>query len=312
MGSESSGRENRAVFQYPGKLEAKPDRGIQERGVLLWRVIMRQPEAHSGLVRIFRDPFLRAYGRMTESMSGTNVLLDTKRTADLLNMCGRHGVESVDVFAGRVAIAYQHELNYRECRKDQFSVDILFHVIELLSIDKSENQAADTIRNMQSAGKELFTSLDKETFVHHLKAYNGLTNLIRQSATLKSAVDKRDHIIQEAAAQHASVTLHALDAMFRNIIAQALLSKKYRCDTLIVEWIQEYGFDAEQMVRISRYIPYDSDFTQFRSLYARAMQSLRGESRNADLFQSDMFLLRTLANFYTSWVMKVSAQLTFA
>ncbi|MBI3396697.1 MAG: hypothetical protein HY042_12740 [Spirochaetia bacterium] len=304
----------RSAFQYPDRLEAvSPVKETQERALLLWRVIMRQPEAQNGLVRVFREPFLRAYARLQGELTSRNSQLDGKGILSLLNLCGRHGIHEAEMFCNRVAIAFQREITTRSCRRDQFSIDILFHTIELLSMNKSQAEAEATIRSMKGQDPGTFTVVDKESLVSHLRAYNVLNSKINSIQNLKTAIDRRDALIQEVAVSQTSVTLFSLDAMFRNIIAQNLLAKKYRCDTLIVEWIREYGFEADQMVRIARYIPYDSEFSQFRTLYVRAIQSLRTTSEEiSDIFGSDLFLLRSLANFYTSWVMKVSEQLSAA
>lgn len=303
----AAARRVKNVFQFPEKL---PSTFNLERSLLLWRILQCQPETRAGSVQIMKQPFFKEFRANREKYFEFNEEL-VRNVHDLCWQVGRHRLDNVLEFSSRVALRYRKELLMLTDRQRLISFDILFQTIQLLSLQPDRAAAMETIRRIGSHEPGISISdIDREILVRNFRVYLFLSNRIIARKNLRQVLEERDRLMAEAAAKHPGVMMYFLDSMFRNIVAQILLSRKYKCDTLIVEWLKEYGFEPEHMVRISRYIPYDTGFLKFRASYRKAIQKLCGEQSEAgDPSDSDVFLLRSLSNFYTSWIMKASYQI---
>ena len=295
------------VFQFP---RANPNARNLDRGLLLWRILQCQPEVRSGTVLLRKHPFFRDFRSAPERFSEFNANL-VRNVNDLLRRVGRSDIDNNVEFASRVALRYRKELLWLSDRQRLVSFDILFQTIQLLSLQRDRKAALETIRKIgihEEGGS--INDLDREILTRHFRVYLLLSARIIKRKDLRKSLEERDELIAEAAGKHPGVMVYFLDAMFRNIVAQILLSRKYRCDTLLVEWLKEYGFEPEHLMRVARYIPFETGFLKFRTTYRAAIQKLCGEQHESDHpEESDVFLLRSLSNFYTSWIMRASYQI---
>lgn len=299
--------EGKNVFQFP---ETVARAGNLERSVLLWRILQCQPETRAGEVQVLKQAFFRAFRQDRAKFSEYNEEL-VRNVNDLLWRVGRHRLENMLEFSARVALRYRKELLMLTDRQRLVSFDILFQTVQLLSLHPDRDVALETIKKIGNHEPGCSISdIDREILARNFRVYLFLSAHIIARKNLRQVLEGRDELIARAAEKFPGVMVYFLDCMFRNLVAQILLSRKYKCDTLIVEWLKEYGFEPEHMVRIARYIPYDTGFLKFRSSYRRAIQQLCGEHGEAgDPSDSDIFLLRSLSNFYTSWIMKASYQI---
>ncbi|MCE9498940.1 MAG: hypothetical protein K8R21_00230 [Leptospira sp.] len=288
--NESFNEENINLTNFPAQKDQKTTR---ELGMLLYRVLNRTDEIQTGGIgglRIPRDIFIRTFTNQPELFNIEDKNKFIKSIADLFKNTALTN-EKLEVFCTKVFNAYHGEIKYLRGKTTQFSFDIIFQVIELLQTESNSPQ--------NESG--LITLEDRNNILKHFKAYNELTNLFKTFPNTKLIIDKRDEIIEEFGNKHNYITFVALESMFRNILAQILLSKKHNCNTLIAEWAKEYGFDEETASRIRKYIPVETSIIDFRTKYAQAMKIVKDDM--------DMMFLRTLSNYFASWVSNVSEQL---
>ena len=297
------GTDAKASFFFPERMQSPgKQRQAADLARLLWRVVHLRPECAQGQVRMFRDSFLRAAGDVAllpreDLRAGVQ---------DLLLANGRYRVPSFDAFVDGVWTLLCRELDYRSDRSRQFSGDLLFQTIELISLNKSQAAAEGTIRELGLHGDVSMSDQDRVQMLLHFRAYVDMQKRIQAAGNVKRALDQKEELLLAAARANPNVTLSALTYMLRNFVAQHLLSLKYSCDTLMVEWMKEYGFGPLHMLKLARLIPFETALTRFRTTYAAAVRGLRDAAQGGDRIESDMFLLRSLSNFYTSWTMKVA------
>lgn len=295
------------VFAYPAKMRGpSEDQKIAEAGLLLWRVVQRRSESRNGQAKMFREPFLR---NAVDVVSAEDEQTRLGLLRDLLLQNGRYHVPNFEAFQSGIAADFQKELDYRSDRARQFSADILFQVIELISLGKSAESAQNTIESIGSREDTSISERDRRSLLLHYRAYVDVQKRIANLGSVREALDNKEQLLLEAAWQNPEITLSALAAMLRTLVAQHLLDKKYSCDALMVEWMKEYGFGPLHILKVSRLVPMDSPLGMFRSRYTEAIRGLRSAFEEGDRINSDLFLLRSLSNFYTSWTMKVAAML---
>jgi hypothetical protein len=277
---------------------------VRNEAALYWKILLRQPEVGEGTVQLLKDTFLKNFETGYSGFDISNEEAFINATHKLLQSAGRFRILEVKEFGIRVARAYQKEQMYRKDRRNHFSLDILFQTIDLLSANKAEEAAEQTISSKDDDG---FSVAERENLILNYRAYNAMNAKILGIGNLKDALLKKDALVSDVALLHKDLTITALEFMFRNIIAQQLLSKKYNCDTLIMEWGKEYNFEDELKTRVLTYISADTPLLKFRPKYAQAIQSIKNtDVSKSNVLDSDLFLLRSLANFYTSWIMQVS------
>ncbi len=296
--------ENRESFAFPSSVQA-PDQGKRaaELARLLWRVVHLRPECVQGQVRMFRDSFLRDAGEV--------VLLPAEdlRPAlqEFLLAHGRYLVPNFQVFVDGVLRLFLREVAYRSDRSRHFSPDILFQTIELISLNKTQAAAEGTIQELGRRDDISVSEQDRAQLLLHFRAYVDIQKRIKAMGGVRASLEQKDVLLIDAGRANPEVTVSALTDMLRTLVAQQLLAMKYSCDTLMVEWMREYGFGPLHMLKLSRLIPFETALAGFRSAYAAAVRSLREAAQDGDRIDSDMFLLRSLSNFYTSWTTKVAA-----
>lgn len=294
---------SKALAEHREKQKTK-ENVYKKDAQLCFRVLQRMPELKEGTAQVLKETFLKNYvTHASEFDLETPNAIETAM-AKVLSSSGRYRITNVQDFFAKVAQNFKKELSYKKDRRNQFSLDVLFQTIDLLSVSKSE-ESAD--QNLSAKIEGDLTPQERESMLQSFRTYNILNGKILAVPTLKDAMLKKEQLVDETAAQFKDTTITAIELMFRNIIAQQLLSKKYKCDTLLAEWKKEYNFEDEMTARITAYIPPETPLLKFRSKYAQAVQTMKNpDLTKSDVFDSDLFLLRSLANYYTSWIMQVS------
>lgn len=277
---------------------------IRNEASLFWKILIRQPEIGEGSVQLLKDTFLKNFETSFSNLENTEEASFKESIHKLLLSAGRFRIVDIKDFVNRVVLGYQKEQMYRKDRRNHFSLDILFQTIDFLSAGKTEDVAEQNLASKQDDG---LSPQERENLIINYRAYNAMNAKILAIGNLKDALFKKDNVVSEVALLHKDLTITALEFMFRNIVAQQLLSKKYNCDTLINEWGKEYNFDDDMKIRILTYISADTPLLKFRPKYAQAIQTIKNtDFSKSNVLDSDLFLLRSLANFYTSWIMQVS------
>lgn len=281
-----------------------------ESSYLLWRILQCQSEVRSGEVFILKSTFLNTFKENELLFSELSDSL-LRSVRELLERTCRHRLDNFTTFVMRVSSLYRKELINIQSPGRQLSFDILYQIVQLVSMNSNQLAAESVIRKMgQHEPLCSLTEVDREMVFRNYRAYIFITKQILNHSTLRLALDDHDRIMYEAAKKYTEVQIFYLESMFRTFIGQILLSRKYKCDALIENWMVEYGFESEHKARISYYIPGDCNFLHFRSRYRKAIISLSSYTPSGPGPEdSDIYLLRTLSNFYTSWLSKASIQI---
>lgn len=302
-------QKNRSGFQFPKQI-SQNKKSRFESPMLLWRILQCQSEVRNGDVKILKNPFLRTFKENEQEFSELSENL-IKNIRELLTKTSRHRLQNFTSFIMKVSSQYRKELINIQSPGRQLSFDILYQIIQLLSLNPDEQTAESVIRRM---GKHeplcSLNDVDRELVFRNYRVYLFLSKRILKYKSLRSALEDRDQLLFEASQRHKEVMVYFIESMFRTFIGQILLSRKFKCDTLIVEWLREYGFEPDHMVRVAGYIPYDCSFLHFRFKYREAIKSLNQyKPSGKEPEDSDVYLLRSLSNFYTSWLSKTSVQI---
>ncbi|MEQ9364197.1 MAG: hypothetical protein RIF32_08145 [Leptospirales bacterium] len=302
----------RNTFQFGGDGAPAPvsDRG-PARDLLLWRILQCRPEVQDGRLKLLKNPFRNAIRQNPADFTENNTaLVGNLRT--LIERTGRSRLnEGLAKVAIDIASAYRKECVAIKETHFGISFDFLYQTVQLLSLNTSREEAERTILQMGRAQKgSSLSETDRGRLVRSFRAYVALAGRLKAMRTMRTAVEKQDEVIGAVYAIDPAVSIVFLDRAYRSLIAQVILSKKFRCDTLLVEWLREYDLEPDHLVRMSQYIPYETEFWQFRKSYRDAIRSLKDylPASNEPL-DSDVFLLRSLGNFYTSWIMQTSHQI---
>ncbi|MCB1325429.1 MAG: hypothetical protein KDK35_09400 [Leptospiraceae bacterium] len=278
----------------------KPERASERaRANLLWRVLRRQPEIAAGRVRVIREHFLRVIASKPTDFFGAAEGDFRAHLGEVLFGDGARPDFAAALLL-RVYGAYQKEEGYLEGRKEDFTFDVLFQAIEHLGLNRSNESEASLL-----AGGAL-TGNDRDRILAYFRAYNDLARRMSLAGPPRALMDDREAIVDEIAARNPLITISGLDGMFRYQLAQILLSQKYACHDLLKLWCREYGFEPDAIERVQNYIPDNAPLHDFRTHYAKAIKRFRDDQGADDL---DILLLRTLANYFTSWVMGVSEKI---
>ncbi|GBF49849.1 hypothetical protein LPTSP4_13690 [Leptospira ryugenii] len=279
---------------------------VRKEALLCFRIIQRQEEAREGSAQILRDTFIKNFLSLASEFDLKSDEKFRNTLQKVITSSGRFRLADLNEFCTKISQAFRKELLYKKDRRNQFSLDVLFQTIDLLSTGKSEEGGSLADKDTSD-----LSHTEKESMLQHFRAYNTMNAKILAQSSLKDALLKREQLEDEVALAFKDLTITSVELIFRNIIAQHLLAKKYRCDTLISEWAKEYGFDEEMKQRVAKYIPPDTALLQFRTKYAQAVQSSKNQDQGSlDVFESDLFLLRSLANYFTSWIMQVSEMIS--
>lgn len=270
----------------------KDKKTSREISVLLYRVLFRSEEVRGGSVKVVKETFIRTHSNHPELFP---ILDRTKFVRDMVSVFKTSSVlnpEKLEAFFASIHAAFQSELRYLLGKSTQFTFDIMFQVIESILQEMSHPEDQRTV-----------DVKDRELILKHFRAYNDLSKYFNKMGTSKAVIDKKDDIITEISINHREITIVSIENMFRNILAQILLSRKYNCGTLIDKWSTEYGFGPEQAQSMRNYIQETATLTDFRTQYANALRAIGTEN------DMDLMFLRTLSNYYSSWVTQVSEQI---
>jgi hypothetical protein len=299
---------NRNTFHFARLTEKQkgPDRDL-----ILWRILQCRPEVRDGRIKILKGPFLSYIREHTDEFDeqGDSLVRNIKT---LIERTGRSRLaDSLSKIAMEVAGAYRRECIALQETHFGISFDFLYQTVQLLSLNTSREAAERTILQMGRARSDSsLNETDRSRLVRSFRAYVALARRLSAMRTMRVAVEKQDEVIGDVYQIDPAVSVIFLDRAYRSLIAQVILSKKFRCDTLLVEWLREYSLEPDHLVRMAQYIPYDTEFWQFRKSYREAIRSLKEyRPASAEPFDSDLFLLRSLGNFYTSWIIQTSRQI---
>ncbi|TGL96603.1 hypothetical protein EHQ76_15850 [Leptospira barantonii] len=269
----------------------KSKKTSRELSVLLYRVLYRTDEVRQGAVKVLKETFLRTHTNHPELFP---ILDRAKFTKDMINLYKTSTTLSQDkleMFFSAIHASFQNEIRYLVGKSTQFSFDIIFLVIETILNEMNLPETERTV-NMK----------DRESILKNFKAYNDLSKIFNKIGNTKVVIDKKDEIITEISILHKDITIISIESMFRHILAQLLLSKKYNCGSLIEKWAQEYGME-DNAPSMKRVIVETTPLTEFRLQFTNAVKILKDEN------ELDLMFLRTLANYYASWVTQVSEQI---
>ncbi|WCL49429.1 LIC_13029 family protein [Leptospira sp. GIMC2001] len=280
---------------------------LNSKAGLLWKSIERQSEVQTGLVRLNKEVTLRILINKPQEFLEANRFDFTKNMKLFMKTVVTMDSEKLEYFIFRLYDCYLRELQYIENRNNQFSIDILFQVIETLTIEKDSLQSVQGY--FEAANSDSLTRSDMENILHHMKAFNLMAAQFQRLGNLKKAIELTDQIILKIATLNPMVTVMALDNMFSLILAQNILATKYALRNLLSGWMEEYGFSKDQAARILPLFPNDSSLNEFRSVYTKAMQSLMNMEDATANKEMDLFMLRTICNYFTSWLNRVANQL---
>ncbi|EMJ96358.1 LIC_13029 family protein [Leptospira alstonii] len=269
----------------------KSKKTSRELSVLLYRVLFRTDEVREGAVKVLKEMFLRTHSNHPELFPVLDRTKFTKDMIDIYKAASSLSPEKLELFFNAVHVSFQNEIRYLVGKSALFSFDIIFIVIETIlnEMNLSENERTMNMR-------------DRETILKNFRAYNDLSKTFNKIGNTKMVIDKKDEIIAEISILHKDITIISIESMFRHILAQLLLSKKYNCGSLIEKWAEEYGME-DNAPSMKRLIPEAAPLTEFRLQFMNAVKSLKDEN------EMDLMFLRTLANYYSSWVTQVSEQI---
>jgi hypothetical protein len=280
-----------------------------DKAYLLWRTFNRFQEIREGVYRLNKETTIRTFKNQPDTYLGTDSDKFVKNTFPLLSAPNSSEKEKINKFLFRVHGMYKNEIEYSINRKEQFSMDILFQVIETLFMEVGANKAESAVMDMETQ-KSAVTKQDLEQIVVYLKAFNKMHARFLASGNMKRAIENSDKIITAGASENMMIPILALDSMFNLITAQFVLSQKYQCKQLLILWKKEYGFDDDQTSRIVKLLPPETSLLDFRNIYAKAIQTLQNQSKQGDpMAEMDLFLLRTVSNYYTSWINQIANQI---
>ncbi|MCE9501282.1 MAG: hypothetical protein K8R21_12415 [Leptospira sp.] len=278
-----------------GKSQASRLFASKDHSLLFWKVLVRQPEIVSGELSANREMTIRMVQNHPEVFFSRDRSAFVANVKSLLKNSRNLNPETLESFTLRVFESLSKEFDYLNNRSGRFSIDILFQVIEILCLQN----------NPEEAGAKMNLRLPDfglEVMLPYIKAYVQISSKLSALNTIKNASAQIEEIIFEVSVKFPDIQILALESMVRIFIAQLVLSEKYHCDNLLNAWMNEYGFSDSEMQRILKYIPLTTPIKDFRVQYVQGIKS----SKVSNDSNSDVMLLRTLSNYFTSWVMRTS------
>lgn len=282
-----------------------------ERAYLLWRTLTRFKEFQDGQVRLSKENSIRMFKSQNEQFLGGAKTVFSDALKTLLSGSALDKI-NLDKFVGRAYESYMREIEYVSNRKSQFSIDILFQVIETLTMESgsSKSDPAGDPFGIADPSKSSLTKQDMSQILSYLKAYNKMLQRFQGAGNIKKAIELSDSIITQASIENLDIPILALDNMFNLITAQFVLAQKFLCSQLLVAWKKEYGFDEFQESRVAKFIPANASLLEFRTHYAKALKVLQENPPEDGMGEMDLFLIRTVSNYYSSWINQVANQIS--
>jgi hypothetical protein len=279
-----------------------------DRAYLLWRTFNRFIEIREGIYRLNKETTIRTFKNQPDNFLGHDSDKFVKNLAPLLSIASGTEKDKVNRFLFKVHEIFMREITYFMNRHDQFSMDILFQVIETLFMEVGASKAESEVMNLGGA-KSSVTRQDLEQIMVYLKAFNKMHARFLACGSMKKAIEMSDTIITAGSVESIDIPILALDSMFNLITAQFVLAQKYQCKQLLTGWRKEYGFDDDQEARIAKLLPPTTSLIDFRTVYAKAIQTIQNQKGEINS-EMDLFLLRTVSNYYTSWINQVANQIS--
>ncbi len=280
-----------------------------DRAYLLWRTFQRFREFREEQYRLSKETTVRTFKNNPTDFLESPQDRFVKSCLNLLPVSQVGEKEKLIRLLVKVYESYKKEIVYLTNRSGQFSMDILFSVIETVFMEFGTGKAESAVMDMATQ-KSSVTKQDLEEILGYLKAYNKMQARFLACGSMKKAIEMSDEIIMSGAAENMQIPIMALDAMFNLITSQYVLSQKYNCKQLLLGWKKEYGFSDEETRRIAALFPLDSSLLEFRNHYAKALQTIQARVKSGEPgAEMDIFLIRTISNYYTSWINQVASQL---
>ncbi|TGL56673.1 hypothetical protein EHQ58_15865 [Leptospira ognonensis] len=274
-----------------------------DSAVLLWKSLVRQPEFQAGALRLNQDITLRTFKNQNYRYLDSERFEFIVAMKELLKPVASLENEKIEYLIFRIYECYHKELAYSAGIDSRFSIDIVFQFIEFLCADGKKEDIEKVLQ------KE--TSLDKkevESIISHIKAFNKLGAYFSKSSSLKKTIENGEQILSAIASAYPDITWLALESMFYLLVAQYALATKYSCESLLRGWMNEYGFDENQYVVVANFFPPGTSLLDFRGNYTNAIRSLHGMSASTRP-EYDLLLLRSIGNYFSSWIVKVAHQM---
>ncbi|PJZ68009.1 hypothetical protein CH373_18420 [Leptospira perolatii] len=293
MGEVQSKHTGSSTLLEPSDLKTlKEKKTSREISLLLYRVLFRTDEVRQGSIKVVKETFIRTHSNHPEQFPILDRATFVKGMISLFKTSSIIPPDKLEIYFTNVHSSYQNEIRYLLGKSTQFTFDIMLQVIEsiLQEMSHPEEQRSVDVK-------------DRELILKHFRAYNDLSKVFNKMGTSKAVIDRKDEIIIDVSIAHKEITIVSIENMFRNILAQILLSRKYNCGNLIEKWAKEYGFGPEQSEPMRLYISEAAPLTEFRTQFANALRSMKPEN------EMDLMFLRTLSNYYSSWVTQVSEQI---
>ncbi|MCG9875339.1 MAG: hypothetical protein MH321_11210 [Leptospiraceae bacterium] len=287
--------------------EAENTKFQPDKAYLMWRSFERFKEFRDGFFRLNKETTVRTFKNQPESFLSFDSDKFVKHMSSMISSSLSQDKDKLNKFLYKVHESYKKELNYLSNRKEQFSMDILFQVIETLLMEVGANKAENEIQNL-GGNKSAVTKQDLEQIMSYLRTYNKMTARFQAAGSMKKAIELSDDIISQSAHESMDIPILALDSMFNLITAQFILAQKFNCKQLLAGWRKDYGFDQDQESRVAKLLPPTASLIEFRNNYAKALQMLRSQKKEIET-EMDLFLLRTVSNYYASWINQVANQI---
>jgi hypothetical protein len=115
--------------------ETEKNKFQPDKAYLLWRTFERFKEFRDGIIRLSKDTTIRTFKNQPDQF----LILDSdkfiKNMSTFVASSIAQDKEKFTRFLTKVHSSYKKELNYVDNRKEQFSMDILFQVIETLLME---------------------------------------------------------------------------------------------------------------------------------------------------------------------------------
>lgn len=282
-----------------------------EKAYLLWRTMNRFKEVREGLIHLNKEMSIRMFKNNPDGFLSLDPEKFIKNCLSLLgNQVTPEKEKTIKALIAKIFDSFRKEIVYITNRKEQFSMDILFSVIETVIMEAGSSKAESAVLELQNQ-KSSITKQDLEQILDYLKAYNKMQARYLACGNIKKAIESSDDIISITASEHLQIPILALDIMFNLITAQYVLSQKYTCKDLILGWKKEYGFGEEETKKIVTLFPPQSSLMDFRNLYTNAIKTIQNRIQSGDpTAEMDLFVLRTLSNYYTSWINQIANQIS--
>ncbi|GBF48585.1 hypothetical protein LPTSP4_00840 [Leptospira ryugenii] len=271
--------------------------------LLLWRSLARQPEYRMGALHLNPEITIRTFKNQKARYLEAGRFEFILAMKELLKPVSQLENEKMEYLIFRSFDAYQKEVAYSQGSDTQFSIDIVFQFIEFLCQEKTKEDITSLLQKETSLEKK-----EVDSIIQHIKAFNKLGAYFTKVNHLKKTIENGEQIIAAIATAFPEITWLALESMFYLLVAQHALASKYSCESLLKGWMNEYGFDENQYVVVANFFPPGTSLLDFSGRYTEAIRTLI-RIKEKERPEYDLLLLRSIGNYFSSWIVKVAHQM---